>query len=189
MSYVFSFFLVMGTICYLLTGRISELMKVVTQTTSNCGTFVLQLMFLTAFFSGIIKIGEDIGLTRVLSKFLRPVLNRLFHTKSDSALQKIATNISANLLGIGNAATPSGLCAMKELDKENQESQLPSDDMCRFLLFNTCSVQLIPTTILGLRAMAGSNNSSVILLPVICVSITSLLVGLLLCNQLLRLRK
>ena len=141
-----------------------------------------------SIFSGIIKIGEDIGLTQLLSKCLHPLLKRIFHTKSPETLQKIATNISANMLGIGNAATPSGLAAMQKLEEENNGSPVPSDDMCRFLLFNTCSVQLIPTTILGLRSMAGSQNPSAIIVPVIVVSLVSLTVGLLLCRWLLRLR-
>ena len=188
MTYVFSFFILSAITSYLLTGRISELMKTVTKTTADCGTFILQLLFLTAFFSGIIKIGEDIGLTRLLSRLLHPLLKRIFNTKSPETLQKISTNISANILGIGNAATPSGLSAMQKLDSQNHFPTIPSDDMCRFLLFNTCSVQLIPTTILGLRTMAGSQNPSAIILPVIGVSLTSLTAGLLLCQWLLRLR-
>ena len=172
-----------------MTGRINEMMPLLTKTTAECGTFVIKLLFLTGFFSGIIKIGEDVGLTNKLSLLLRPLLNRIFKTKNSDTVNQIAVNISANMLGIGNAATPSGLSAMKKLDGENKKPSIPSDDMCRFILFNTCSLQLIPTTILGLRAMAGSKNPAVIIVPVIFVSLGSLAFGLLLCNWCLKKRK
>lgn len=186
MNYVFSFFMILGIIFYLLTGRISELMNLITKTTADCGSFVLKLLFLTAFFSGILKIGEGVGITSFLKKLLSPLLGRIFDTKEEGTLNQISLNISSNMLGIGNAATPSGLLAMKKLDQENKKKEKPSKDMCRFLLFNTCSVQLLPTTILGLRAMAGSKNPSIILFPVIMVSITSLVLGLFFCNLILK---
>lgn len=170
-------------------GNISQMLPVITEATGNCGSFVLKLLFLTSFFSGVIQMGEDAGLMQKISSFLQPLLKRIFETNNPKILKKISINISANLLGIGNAATPSGLAAMEVLDEENNQSPHPSDDMCRFVLFNTCSIQLIPTTIMGLRAMAGSKNPAVIVLPVIMVSFFSLMTGLLICNLLLRLNK
>lgn len=170
-------------------GNIGQMLPVITEATGNCGSFVLKLLFLTAFFSGVIQMGEDAGLMQKISGFLHPLLKRIFETNNSKILKKISINISANLLGIGNAATPSGLAAMEALDEENNQSSHPSDDMCRFVLFNTCSIQLIPTTIMGLRAMAGSKNPAVIVLPVIMVSFFSLMTGLLLCNLLLKLNK
>lgn len=164
-------------------------MTTVSKATSDCGSFVLKLLFLTAFFSGIIQVGEEAGIVRMISKLLRPLLRRIFDTKRETTLDKISINIGANLLGIGNAATPSGLAAMQELNQENKNRIYPSDDMCRFILFNTCSVQLIPTTILGLRAMAGSATPAGIVLPVILVSFFSLALGFFLCQWLLRIRR
>ncbi len=182
MNLILFLFLVVGIFGFLLSGNGGALLPLVTRTTADCGTFILNLMFLTAFFSGIIKIGEDAGLIRLISKLLHPLLKRIFQTKSKKTLEKISANISANMLGIGNAATPSGLAAMKELDSENPTPLLPSADMCKFMLFNTCSVQLMPTTILGLRAMAGSNRPDLVVLPVILVSFCSLFLGLTLCS-------
>ncbi len=189
MNVIFSGFLILGICFFLANGNPGALMTTITKATSDCGSFVLKLLFLTAFFSGIIQVGEDAGIVRKISKFLRPLLQRIFGTKNEKILDKISVNIGANLLGIGNAATPSGLAAMEELNREHKNRDYPSDDMCRFVLFNTCSVQLIPTTILGLRAMAGSPAPSAIVLPVIGVSFSSLCLGLLLCQWLLRIRK
>lgn len=189
MNYIFSFFFLFGIICFGQSGNLRELFSVINKATADCGQFVLKLLFMTAFFSGIIKIGEDCGIVRKLSTLLHFFLKRIFQTKNQQTLDKIAMNISANMLGIGNAATPSGLAAMQALDSENDEKEHPSRDMCRFLLFNTCSVQLIPTTIFGLRAMAGSENPAVILLPVLIVSVGGLMFGLLLCHLLFRIQK
>lgn len=188
MNYIFSFFLLSGLGFFLAQGKGGEIITVITDATASCGGFVLKLLFLTAFFSGIIQIGEDAGMVSALSKILAPLLKRIFKTKNPDISGKISVNISANLMGIGNAATPSGLSAMKALDEANNHNETPSDDMCLFILFNTCSIQLIPTTIMGLRAMAGSTNPASVVLPVILVSFCSLLCSITLCKLLLWLR-
>lgn len=188
MNIIFSLFLILGIGFFVANGNAGALMTTITKATSDCGSFVLKLLFLTAFFAGIIQVGEEAGIVRKISNLLQPLLKRIFDTKQETTLDKISVNIGANLLGIGNAATPSGLAAMQELNREHKNQNFPSDDMCRFLLFNTCSVQLIPTTILGLRAMAGSHSPSAIVLPVILVSFSSLLLGFLLCQWMLRIR-
>ena len=189
MGYVISFFWITGILFLAINQNLAQLMTILTTATSNCGTFVLKLLFLTAFFSGMIKITEEIGLTRLLSKLLSPILEKIFKTKNQKALQKISVNISANMLGIGNAATPSGLAAMEELDKEVKKDGIPTPDMCRFILFNTCSVQLIPTTVIGLRAMAGSNFPSAVVAPVLVTGFLGLLCALLICNLALSYQK
>ncbi len=189
MSYIFAFFLLSGIFFFAAQGNINQILSVITEATGNCGSFILKLLFLTAFFSGIIQIGEDAGIMQKISHLLHPLLKRIFETNNPKILEKISINISANLLGIGNAATPSGLATMEALNEENKQRPHPSNDMCRFVLFNTCSVQLIPTTIMGLRAIAGSKNPSVIVLPVILVSFLSLILGLLICNVILKLNQ
>ena len=166
-----------------------QLTNIITNATANCSSFVLKLLFLTAFFSGMIKIAEEIGLTKLLSKLLSPMLAKIFKTKNQKTLQKISVNISANMLGIGNAATPSGLAAMEELDKEVTKDGTSTPDMCRFILFNTCSVQLIPTTVIGLRAMAGSRSPSAVVVPVLITGLLGLLCALLLCKLALSYQK
>ncbi len=161
--------------------NLGALSTIISTATANCGSFVLKLLFLTAFFSGMIQIGETIGLTKVLAKLLSPLLNRLFYTKNEKAKKLMSLNISANMLGIGNAATPSGLAAMEELACESKYD-FPTSDMCRFILFNTCSVQLIPTTVIGLRAMAGSTSPSSVVIPVLVTGFLGLVGALFLCH-------
>ena len=180
MNYIFTFFILISVIFSFFTKTEGEIFKTISESTSDCAFFVLKLMAVTAFFSGVIKTAEDSGIMKKLAFFINIAVKRLFQTKT--ALDKIALNITANIIGIGNAATPLGLYAMKELDLENKKSDVPSYDMCKFVIFNTCSVQLIPTTILGLRAMAGSKNPAIVILPVIITSILSLISGLIICK-------
>lgn len=189
MGYVISFFWISGIVFLAINQNLGQLTNIITTATANCGSFVLKLLFLTAFFSGMIQIAEEIGFTNILSKLLSPVLVKIFKTKEQKTIQKISVNISANMLGIGNAATPSGLAAMEELDKEIKTDGLPTPDMCRFILFNTCSVQLIPTTVIGLRAMAGSTSPASVVIPVLITGFLGLMGALLLCKLALHNRK
>lgn len=185
MGYVISFFWITGIIFLAINQNLGQLTGIIATATANCGSFVMKLLFLTAFFSGMIKIAEEIGLTGGLSKLLSPILVKIFQTKNPKALQKMSVNISANMLGIGNAATPSGLAAMEELDKEMKNDGNPTPDMCRFILFNTCSVQLIPTTVIGLRAMAGSSAPASVVIPVLITGFLGLVGAFLLCSLVL----
>jgi len=106
-------------------------------------------------------------------------MKRLFrHVPQDSdAMGYMNTNIACNILGLGNAATPSGMAAMCALRKLNGDRDEASYDMCMFMVLNTASIQLIPTTMIALRAAAGSNNPSDIVLPIWIVSMLSVLTG------------
>ena len=182
MNYIFTFFILLAVIFSFFTKTEGEIFKVISNSTADCAFFVLKLMAVTAFFSGMIKVAEDSGCIQKLSFLINIIVKKLFKTKG--AIDKISLNITANMIGIGNAATPLGLYAMKELDMENKKRDTPSYDMCKFIIFNTCSVQLIPSTILGLRAIADSHNPAIIILPVIITSILSLICGLLICKAL-----
>jgi len=107
---------------------------------------------------------------------LHPLISVLFPKlkKGSSATKKITSNIAANLLGMGNAATPAGIEAMSELDKINGGREYPSDEMCIFTVLNTASIQLIPTTVISMRAAVGAIAPAKILLPVWICSVCSL---------------
>lgn len=186
MNYVFTFFIILAVIFSFFTGMKSEIFKIISDAANDCGFFVLKLMFMTAFFSGIIKVAENSGIMSKMSFFVNKIIKKIFNTKNKAALDKITLNITSNMLGIGNAATPLGLFAMKELDRDNNFSEKPSYNMLKFFMFNTCSVQLIPSTVLGLRAMSGSQNPSAIIIPVIITSFANLAFGLFICRLLRR---
>lgn len=136
---------------------------------------VLSLAGMLCFWSGILEIIERSGIAKKIEKLLFPITRRLFpNLKKDSdALVPITENISANLLGMGNAATPTGLRAMSELDKINPHPKTPTDEMCIFTILNTSSLQLIPTTVISLRASCAAARAGDILPAVwICSAIS-----------------
>ena len=119
---------------------------------------VLSFAGVMCFWTGIMKIAENAGLSQKLEKLLKPIINFLFPNAGQNAKKYIAVNMSANILGMGNAATPMGIKAMQCLDKENTNPLYTSKNMCMLVVLNTTSVQLIPTTIIALRVAAGSAN-------------------------------
>lgn len=130
---------------------------------------------------GILKIGEDSGLVNRLAKFLSPVLTKLFPEipKNHPALGSIFMNISANMLGLDNAATPVGLKAMQELQSINDKKDTASNSMIMFLTLNTSGLTIIPVSIMAYRAKAGAADPTDVFIPLLLTTICSTFVGLL----------
>ncbi len=121
----------------------------------------LDLIAIITFWLGIMKLAEAAGLVRALARLVQPVTAFLFPSvpKEHPAMGAIVMNLSANILGLGNAATPMGLIAMQELQKLNRgDPKTATDAMCTFLALNTSCITLIPTTIIGIRLIYGSSD-------------------------------
>lgn len=144
-------------------------------------SLALTLTGTMATWGGIMKVAEDSGLTQKLAKILTPVLKLLFKgLKRDSkALQAIAMNVTANIFGLGNAATPLGIEAMKRLEEEEEPGEKASKNMILLSLLNTSSIEIIPATVIALRIAHGSRAPSEIIPCVIIVSIVSLCICIL----------
>ena len=128
------------------------------------------------------------GAVEALTRLVRPLLTRLFPNVGDDARHAIAMNLTTNMLGLGNAATPMGLEAMRRMG-ETSHSEAATDAMCMFLVINASSVQLFPTTVVALRAAAGSANPASIVLPTLVASALSTLTGIFVCLLLKRLQR
>ena len=137
------------------------------------------LIGIMALWLGVMKIAEESGLVAKLSRALRPVMTRLFPDvpADHPAMGAMVMNISANILGLSNAATPLGLKAMEELNKLNTKLGTATDAMCTFLVINTSNLQLIPATVIAIRAASGSANPTEILGPVIVATAVAMTVG------------
>ena len=131
------------------------------------------------FWSGLLEIAKRAGLTEKLAKLIRPLTQLLFpRLRGDSpAVTAMVMNMTANFLGLSNAATPLGLAAMQELEKINPKPGTASDEMCMFVVINTASISLIPTTVIALRSAAGSQDPFGIIVPVWLCSVTAVTVG------------
>lgn len=139
----------------------------------------LGLLGMMCFWSGLLKIAEKSGLTQKIAGFIKPATKFLFpDIPSDSpAIGAIVMNMTANLMGLSNAATPLGLKAMHELSRENGKSRRASNAMCMFVLINTAAITLFPSTLISLRSAAGSANPFEILMPVWICSFAALFSG------------
>lgn len=166
----------------LLTGKIDTINSgILTHATSGVN-LILEMMPLIVLWTGIMKIAEKSGLLQVFAKALNPLLRRLFPSlpKDHLALGYIASNIGANMLGLGSAATPFGLKAMDELQKDNPKKDTATEAMITFLVLNTGGVTLIPTTVIALRLMHGSANPTEIIITSILATAVSSISGLIL---------
>ncbi len=134
------------------------------QGAENAVSFAFALIGLLAFWSGMMKLAEEAGWTAALARLLAPVVRWLFPSvpKDHPASASIVMALGANLLGLGNAATPLGLRAMKDLAELNPDKRVASDAMCTFLALSTSSVTLIPGTVIAVRAAAGSADPGAI---------------------------
>lgn len=141
---------------------------------------VLTLTGMMCFWSGIFKIFEKTSVIKTFSKGFSKVVGLLFDKKNmkEKTAEYISLNIVSNIAGIGNASTINGIKAIESLQEENEIKDIPSDNMTTFVLLNTASIQLIPTSIIALRALYGSNNPSQIVAPIWLVTCISLLFGM-----------
>lgn len=135
---------------------------------------------------GVLKVAERSGLVDNIAAFIRPVMKLLFRgiPSKSAAMGAMIMNITSNMLGLGNAATPMGLKAMQELQKLNPQKDTATDAMCLFLVVNAAPIQLLPATVLSLRASVGSEIPGIIILPAIISSCTALSVGVVACKLL-----
>jgi len=152
--------IVISIIVAAINGEIENITPLIFSSAENAVTIVLGLISILVFWLGIMKIIEKSGFIRIIIYFLRPLAHWLFPgvPRNHRAMSAILMNMGANLLGMGNAATPFGIKAMKELQSLNSNPDTATDDMCTFLALNTASFTLVPTTIIALRAAAGAQN-------------------------------
>lgn len=140
----------------------------------------IKLLGIYAVWLGIIALVDACGLSEKIAALLDPVIDWLFGKTDNNTKKYIALNMSANILGMGNACTPTGLKAMQGLDKQNNYSLTASTAMIMLIVINATSIQLIPTTIIGLRQQYGSTSSSDIILPTIISTLVSTVLGVIL---------
>ena len=161
------------------TGRVDATAAAAAEGAGAAVQTCLTLLGIMCLWAGLARIGEKAGLVQAMAHLLSPLLKLLFPKleKDSPAHGSIVMNMVANLLGMGNAATPLGIKAMGDLSRRNRLRSTASDEMCMFVVINTASLQLLPTTLISLRQMYGASSPSGIILPVWIVSVCALSVG------------
>ena len=167
-----------------ISGKTSELSSSMVNAFEDSVYLFLSLLGVMAFWGGVMNIAKKSGLTEIISRIISPVLKLLFKgiNKASSAFSAIALNITANLLGLANAATPLGIEAIKELKSAEGGKDIPTKNTALLTMFNTASIQIIPTTIAAIRARYGSKNPMEIIPAILLTSLLSLIVGILAVN-------
>lgn len=177
MNFVWTSIMLVG-MGLLLINNVEATMTALFNGGSKAIALALKLWGIYTLWLGILKIVEETGLDKKLSKLFRPIIRKLFGKTDEYTENQIAINITSNLLGMGNASTPSGINAIAGLD--NKMSKYATSSMIMLIILNSTSLQLIPTTIIGLRITAGSTDPSNIILPTLIATIISTLAGVLL---------
>ncbi len=163
-----------------IASPMESLTKAVIDSAGSSVELALGLIGVMTLFLGLVKVAEAGGLLRILSRLIRPLMIRLFPDvpPDHPAMGAMILNMSANALGLGNAATPFGIRAMQELDKLNSRHGTATDSMALFLAINTSSVTLLPTGVIALRAAAGSSDPAGILSTTLFATLCSTLAAI-----------
>lgn len=172
--------IVTGSLFLILTGKADILNEQILSSGKATLELVMQVFPLISLWLGIMNIAKESGLLDKVSKFIYPILHKIFPEipKGHESFGYISSNIIANMFGLGNAATPFGLKAMKSLQSLNKNKDEASHSMITFLVINTCGLCIIPTTIISLRILYDSKDPSFVVIPCFVISFISLLFGL-----------
>ena len=164
-----------GIITAAFTGKMGEVTEGIFGAASTAVELSIGLIGVMALWLGLMRVAEDAGAVKFIAKLLHPALKRIFPgiPEGHPAMGSIVANLAANMLGLGNSATALGLKAMKDLDDLNEEKGTATNEMCTFLAINTSSVTIIPATVIGIRAAAGSAAPGEIIGTVLIATIIS----------------
>lgn len=188
-NYIWFAIIASGLVFSIMTGQGELITKGIIESSEGAVNFIISLVGIMCFWCGVMKIAEKSGLTSKIAKLLKPILRKIFKESSenDEAMGAIVMNLTANMFGLSNAATPFGIKAMVELNKINKEKDgKASNDMALFLVVNASCIQLIPSTVVSIRAAAGSSEPASIILPAIIATFTSCCIGIICCKILQR---
>ena len=180
LNYVWGFLIIISVLTSIFLGNTDELSTALIDSGKESIELIITMAGIMCLWSGIMKIAVESGFTQLISKLFAPLLRPLFPRldKKSEAFESITMNISANLLGLGNAATPFGLKAMKELHRLDNYSDTASNEMVIFVVMNTASLQILPTTLATLRQSYGSQAPFELVTAIWISSVVSLAVAL-----------
>lgn len=181
MNYIWPCLILLSIVFAAVTGNIVNVGDAVFSSVTEAVSLTLKMLGMFCFWSGIMQIAKSSGLTDIISKLLSPLLKRIFPSIQNDADTRnaVSMNVTANLLGLGNAATPLGIEAVRKLQAHSPNKNVASNDMVLFVVLNTACIRLIPTTAALLRHEAGAIAPMDILPATLITSFLSCTIGLL----------
>lgn len=180
LNYIWGIMIIIGIVVGACTGRMTDVTQSIINSSKDAVELAITMLGIVATWMGIMSIAEKGGIIDDISKKMKPILKWLFPEvpSNHRANKYIATNIIANMFGLGWAATPAGIMAMKELQNLNKNKDSASNAMCMFLIVNISSVQLVSINIIAYRSQYGAADSTDIILPTILATAISTFVGI-----------
>ena len=176
-------FLIISIIYAIVCDRISEVNNSIFNSTKLAVEIAISMVGTICLWNGIMEVASKTKIVKHLIKILNPILKKIFPDikKGDKVYDEITMNIIANIMGLGNAATPLGLKAMNSMQKNNKEKDRLTNSMAIFIVLNTASIQIIPTTVISIRNSLGSKNPVAMIIPVwiatLCAAIAAITIS------------
>ena len=180
LNIVWPIFIIISFIYAIISGNVEKVNNSIFESAKNAVELTITFFGTVCLWNGIMQIAKETTMMEKITKILQPLMKILFPNikKDDEANKEMSMNIVANILGLGNAATPLGLKAMKTLQKENDKKDTLTDTMMMFIIINTASIQLIPTTVIAIRSSLGSQEPTKIIVPVWIATISAAIAGI-----------
>ena len=191
LNIIWPIFIIISFSFAIFSGNINKLNESIFSSTSEAVNLCISLLGTICLWNGIMQIAINTSVIDKLTKFFKPVIRFLFPDikENSKADKEISMNIVANVLGLGNAATPLGLKAMKTMQKDNKDKKTLSNSMITFIVINTASIQIIPTTVIAIRNSFGSKNPTAIVFPVWIATICAAIAGIMATKILIKINK
>ncbi len=187
LNYLWGFMIIIGVIYGAFTGNIQAVADGAINSAKDAVTLCITMLGVMSLWTGLMEIAEKSGLIKACTEKISPVMRWLFPyvPPQHDAMKHMTTNVIANILGLGWAATPAGLRAMSSLAQLNDNDKTASNAMCTFLVINVSSLQLIPVNIIAYRSQYGSTNPTAVVAPAIIATLVSTIVAVIFCRIML----
>ena len=180
LNIIWPVFIILSFSYAIFSGNLEQLNNSIFESTADAVNLCINLLGTICLWNGIMQVASNTTILQKLTRFLKPVIRFLFPEIQGNSIvyQEIAMNMVANILGLGNAATPLGLKAMKSMQKENPQKDTLTNSMATFIILNTASIQIIPTTVIAIRSSLGSENPTSIVFPVWIATVCAAVAGI-----------
>ena len=180
LNIVWPVFIILSFSYAIFSGNLEKLNSSIFDSTADAVNLCINLLGPICLWNGIMQIASNTSILQKFTKILKPIIRFLFPEIQGNSIiyQEIAMNMVANILGLGNAATPLGLKAMKSMQKENPKKDTLTNAMATFIIINTASIQIIPTTVIAIRNSLESQNPTSIVFPVWIATICAAIAGI-----------
>ena len=189
LNIVWPIFIIISFSYGIFSGNLENLNSSVFNSVNDAINLTISLLGTMCLWCGIMQIANKTSVINKLTKILKPLIRIIFPKINTKIEKEISMNMIANILGLGNAATPLGLRAMKSMQEENPKKEILSDSMAMFIIINTASIQIIPTTVIAIRNSMGSSNPTAIVVPIWIASVITATAGIVITKIFIKLDK